>query len=262
MLYKYLPPEAADFALTESGLSIRTSQASSLNDPFELNHTKEELIDFMENVDRNSLINAFNITQDSTLMILDQYMKYERESQYKSIEELFSNNIDKTHGILSLSRNRNSRPMWAYYSKDHTGFLIALKNKKSNDGSQTVGNIAFQKVKYSSKRPSYSMEDEINSSLRDNLFQKDIAWKHECESRSIVSITKKNTLNTDLKGYPIICHNFEPCHISYVVLGARSSNTLKRKVKNWINFATPKTQLYIAVPSRTDYKLDYIKLST
>ena len=75
--------------------------------------------------------------------------------------------------------------MWAYYGKDHSGFMIAIDpNSIEIPASKNSFFNAnrFDKVEYSHKRPK-NRPDIFNT-----FFVKDSAWKHELEYRWIAPL--------------------------------------------------------------------------
>ncbi len=114
-IYKYYEPDSLSFILNEIGVSLRYSQPEILNDPFELQPTLKTMVDqYREKIDSD-------LSECDQEIILKKYQN--------GMKEFYSNALNKTKGILSLTKNGYSRPMWAYYSKNHTGYIIEFNSE-------------------------------------------------------------------------------------------------------------------------------------
>lgn len=216
-LYKYYSPESSDFILTENGISLRYSQPIILNDPYELLPTFQSLI-----INRRLDLYSTNLTEIEKKLSLDNYTN-ELKSSYSKKNE--------NHGFISLSKKQNSNPMWAYYSKDHTGYAVEFKCKKHAKEIKTyiIGELIFKDVNYDHKRL-----DSHYINPEKYYLHKDEAWKHEEEVRTISILDLDRSIKLDINGFPIHTTIIEPINIESIILGVRSDLTLERKVRFWI----------------------------
>lgn len=250
-LYKYYQPESKEIILLESGeVSFRFSQKKALNDPFELtpvikNHPKE-FQDSMENELDRLEINSHAKKLISQLIIPD--MAKDFSDTYKDLAQ-------HNFGILSFSRKKDHRSLWAYYGKDHTGFMISIDHKsiKIPDSNNKFFRASrFGKVTYSHKRP------QDRSDIFNTFFVKDNAWKHESEYRWIAPLScfpKKE--NPDGNLLDIHTLTISRSAIDGVYLGAYASTETVNYIKKWANDHNPKVKLYQATPCEHEFKFNY-----
>ena len=241
--YKYYHPDSFDFICVDGGVSIRFSQPELLNDPFDSNLTNSGLNEKEVKKFKDSLIKMGMKPNEESF----EKLKYEDP---KITQEKVNNYIKSTYGILSLSKNGKSRTMWAYYSKDHAGFMINFKSIQNDEL-----NIKFEEVKYSCERPDYKNIESEN--IEQSLFIKDKEWIHEDECRAIAELQHISSIKTDAKGYPIHSIILPSINIDSIVLGVRSDDILARKVKFWVKTHAPHVMIEKAVPCENDYKLKY-----
>ncbi len=180
------------------------------------------------------------------------------------IEEIININ-DENFGILSLTRNINSRSMWSYYSNDHQGFMISFKTEDDEK-------IKFP-FKFYSDSIEYKEEREINllssiSNLNNketkiikSLFSKDSDWTHENEFRFVIHLNVLETKKTDKRGFPIHAYVLPEGQIEAIYLGVHANPSLERKAKFWIKTFAPSVKLFKAEPCNTQYKLNYRKIN-
>lgn len=260
-LYKYYPPEAVDYLFSEDGLCLRFSQPEILNDPFELTYSIKD-----SNVILETLIKLEDLIKQLETENLDKegsetLNKAKKQHEYSKtyIEELRHLQNDRML-ILSLSENENSRPMWAHYSKDHTGFLIEIDIRKlpskllaeeyniNNPDKKFLG-----KVTYSNKRlDTESIKDETEFA-----FIKDDVWKYESEYRviSFKSLLKK--VNIDKNDMDIYIDILGYTGLSKVIVGARSNDALLEKLKLWRDKYKSEFIIQKAVLDTEFYRLNY-----
>ncbi|EAQ65616.1 hypothetical protein MED121_08628 [Marinomonas sp. MED121] len=141
MFYRYYPPNSFDFIFTKEGVSLRFSQPSLLNDPFELNPC----------------------------------LPTWSEKFHKGTYEIINDNI----GILSCSKNECSRTMWSHYAQDHTGFVIELDVEKLEHIKALPD--YFRPLLYASTRPHLDellVEKIIELSfVKDEAWKEEQEWR-------------------------------------------------------------------------------------
>ncbi|GAB3528545.1 DUF2971 domain-containing protein [Photobacterium alginatilyticum] len=95
-LYKYASPHPQIF----DNLLIRASQRYSLNDPFELRPSSENVLESLSNVEVN-IGNGYKPSYDD-------------------------------YGIISFTETYNNLLMWAHYANEHKGIVIEFDHSKLN----------------------------------------------------------------------------------------------------------------------------------
>jgi hypothetical protein len=123
--------------------------------------------------------------------------------------------ILRDQGVLSLSADCSSIPMWSYYAASHAGVCIGLRRDPTNP----LGSTAARRVSYSSVYPSISYYDLFQAPGRLSdivMTTKAIAWAHEQEWR--VSITQGDRLH-ELPG-----------ELACVLFGLRTPDSFKQQV--------------------------------
>jgi len=123
-------------------------------------------------------------------------------------------------GVLSLTANSNSIPMWAYYAEGHRGMCIEFQRLPEN----VLGSTATRPIHYTDAYPDVSffdMFEEPGVLSRTVMQTKSSEWKHEQEWR--VFVTKGNVLH-DLPG-----------EITCVLFGLRTPEEHKREVAKMVS---------------------------
>tara|TARA_R110001632_G_scaffold50409_4_gene126066 strand:+ start:82056 stop:82823 length:768 start_codon:yes stop_codon:yes gene_type:complete len=253
-LYKYYKPESKKIILLESGgVSFRFSQKEALNDPFELtpviNNYPEELQAGME-----KKLDELEICPLAKMLINQLVVPEITKDFSDAYKELAKYNF----GILSFSRKKDHRSLWAYYGKDHTGFMVSIDHKAikiPESKNKFFRAVKFNKVTYTHKRP------QDRSDIFNTFFVKDNAWCHESEYRWIAPLncfpnkekTNDNTLDIHTLTVP-------RSSIDGVYIGAYASENTTSYIKIWANDNNPRVKVYKAVPCDLEFKFNYIKI--
>lgn len=272
LIYKYYTPESNSFVMTNKGVSVRFSQPSVLNDIFEANgsmniQSQEALLNFSKSVfgaeNHEELSKVFPLLPETFQAIIkDKIFSYHNKSN-----QLMN---DTTVGVLSLTRNKNSRSMWSYYADSHRGFMLEFDidlEKNYFPFNYSSGNVT-----YTTERPpslhQYILKNGAPKSSKEVLdimsklwTTKDIDWEKEEEFRVIANIEEMDSDNLDSQGFPVFTANVPRDLVKGIYLGARSSEDLKRRMSFWIKKHSPETRLYKAEPCETSYKMDYNLIS-
>lgn len=270
-LYKYLRPDKTIILKNES---IRYTQASFFNDPFELLPYIESIVDE----------NSFSKFMNNALKTKHTEIEYKFfEEGMKKLKNVFTqpalnfgvelatmykNDFDKTHGILSLTKTKNNLVMWAHYALDHTGFLIEFNQNLWKPDLGRILNtkiIQLKNVKYSKERPiipsiieQFKNENGFEKFYIDFLTTKSMHWKYEKEIRLIRDLkdaTEKIKENTFL-------FSFNTNAISSIILGVNIKPTAKEEILSFIQ--EPRyshVKVFQAQLHKTEYKLIFEKLN-
>jgi len=247
-LNKYYPPESFDFICVNDGLSVRFSQSEILNDPFELNTVFTKLDPLLKKMIKH-------IQKDESKS--EQTIKNIEGRDRSKFNEITNTSMSKDIGILSLTKNDESRPMWAYYAKEHTGFMVQISDKFLHTLEPNEAYDIFKDINYSTKRPK---NVDIYESFNEVYYTKDNAWEHEREFRVIQELEDIPLYTTDTNGVNVHCSIIPEEYIIKIVLGSRSSEELKEKAKFWIKNNKNSIELYKAETCQTNYQLIYKKV--
>lgn len=201
IVYKYLPPERLTYLHDEL---LRITQPSALNDPFEFlsvprtddefAHAYKKAYDEallkinkskVSEIEKSKQREAASISFHRVMINLLNKREYGHKRQ--SPEEI-RENLDKTVGILSLSRRWDSTLMWSHYASSHQGFCVGF-NFQAPFFSERMQDKTLVSVKYSDSRvPMAATELEVF----DLWCTKSTKWQYEAEERIGVLLTEAN----------------------------------------------------------------------
>jgi hypothetical protein len=187
VLYKYLSPARIDVL---QNLKIRFTQPYALNDPFEsalLLGTKKDIYAEWE-VEMERMARELNPETEEDHANLEQAKVFLREEARKMVSpQIFGQQLikrlNKSQGVLSLSRTNDSLLMWSHYGDSHKGYVIGLDDshqwfyETNGLGKPTKPN----NVIYTSRRsPVIAGTDDFHDRL---LCYKSLEWAYEQEVR-------------------------------------------------------------------------------
>jgi hypothetical protein len=229
ILYKYVAPERIDVLLKKR---IRFTQACFLNDPFEFSP-------------------GAPIAEGAGLGHFERGIASKRSAQFLAKSRIC--------GVLSLTENNTSIPMWAHYAAAHTGLAIGF-DTSSGMFKQAIADRKLQKVQYQTERVSltrglrgrpYVGPDAI-------LLIKSTDWEYEREWRWLERgdpheyAEVVSTPNGDLFLRPL-----SPRCIRQVILGHRISRTLAESIQALKSVPDYRhLELFGVVLDASQYKLD------
>ena len=216
-LYKYgtlAVPDRLRTILLEDKLYFPT--ARELNDPTEslptyADPSLDELIDYLVGqyrVDHPHATAADLVMADVVIRKTSTTMG--RDTVLREMRRLFDEEMEGRYGILSLSKCKDSLPMWAHYGGGHTGYCLEFRNER-----ELVGYEVF----YGDKIPlRFSPDKDLNQA--DFLFTKHPNWAPEKEVRVLVK--------------PPGSHFFSPDLLVSLALGKDVTAENERSVVEWV----------------------------
>lgn len=228
-LYKYFSKEAIDNWLFPNP-SLRYTPPNLLNDPYEVLPALDIEISEKKLVDELKYLEP-ETTGEEVEKFLNRVKYYRTYFNYQHYKKFWENN---DVGILSMTANPVSAPMWAYYASGNRGAVFEIDI--TNDRICSLFFCSpFKMVQYKSIRPvdatKYknktvkSLYDEINTWL----FTKSEEWKHEDEYRSTTFHANWLKQSNGLVGTFFI----PPSAITAVYVGIRTSG---RTLENIISY--------------------------
>ncbi|MBL4703841.1 MAG: DUF2971 domain-containing protein [Flavobacteriales bacterium] len=171
-LYKYMSPHAG-YEFFKDG-TIRVSQNNSLNDPFEVLLTEHDKSKIMELTKKVIQINN------------TEYQIHKDISDFLNMS-----------GIISLSKNKESMPMWGNYAADNKGMLVEFEvddddpfsmfdcHMMNSDDAYVCGDVIYSKNRSFNKRMYQYSNEEILEISKHYFLTKHESWKHEEEFRFV-----------------------------------------------------------------------------
>lgn len=180
VLYKYVSADRVLTCLPEAGNgTLRATQPSALNDPFECS---AQLI-VNEEKDLQRILTSLN---PETPVYEHTMNAAIRKWGTLFWQELLRQQLSQRFGIVSFASDAWDPLLWAYYSKDGSGFVIGYTidslNKLVDEDPET-----FRPVEYTSQPPRIPNSSLLNFQvvIQSLLLNKSIVWDHEREWRLI-----------------------------------------------------------------------------
>jgi len=182
-LYKYLSTDAAMAFLKEPAL--RLSQNNSQNDPFEVLPTE---------IDIDKII---DISQKTVKIHGEEFKSHRDINPYLDL-----------YGYVSLSKNKESMPMWGNYATNNKGILVEFEvdeedpfsifdiDKTNDNDAYLSDNVIYNRERSYSKTINNFSVEEINNFSKHYFFSKHESWEHEEEYRFALPFTNCNKVIT------------------------------------------------------------------
>ncbi len=198
LLYKYLSSERICDCLPEQGNgTLRATQPSALNDPFECSVRGPLLTEYDNKVSNNlSAINpASPVSERDIARAREKY-----GSLY--VRELLTRQLSARFGIISFSTDLRLPLMWSHYTTDGSGFAVGYDMDQLRN--LDCGAI-LKPVEYFPRPPSLLLSEEIDETiLIPFLCLKSCDWSYEKEWRLIVDVSETmGTEGRDRRGFQV-----------------------------------------------------------
>jgi len=228
--------------------------SNSLKSDFNLKISQENikiLLNYLFSNHKEYVENLFS----NTFNILFQLIKNVEPYFIKNFPEYVSNKF----GILSLSENYTSIPMWSYYSSEHRGFVLEFDesndffkvNNKGRDDARGLNKVLYKKEIPTSQ---ILIEDFNWEKL---FFTKGLDWKHENEWRMIKLLKDADKVINE-NSEEIYLFRFPPDAVKGVIFGYKMDRKLRNPIIVYLN-SNPNykdVKLYEAFINKTHYKID------
>jgi hypothetical protein len=202
--------------------SIRFTQPSAFNDPFELLPEIITPVDAQErkiSLSFDILAHRQSLPNESNEQIPDGCGSSDAMSR-DIVQQL-----NQVIGILSLSRVHNSLLMWSHYANQYAGAVVAF------DGSHDFLSGQID-VEYRDTRPRRHVSTYLAGVPIPvaELCVKSDQWAYEREVRVIRQLTECEQRETDARGFPIFTRSLPTDVIKSVTLGERTPVVEQRDV--------------------------------
>jgi hypothetical protein len=230
MLYKYREFNSPIFFETRS---VRFTQPTSLNDPFELQPrfellSRQEIEELpvadIEAGSRQLTPEAMRRMLAATLPGLDRITGRLPNTGMYSIDNnsLAQESFSAEIGIFCLSEVPDNLVMWAHYADCYRGYVVGFDDMHEFFQTKTTHRdqvLALNRVIYSDERPALTAATLWSQNI---FYRKSMAWSYEREWRIIRPLDAADEI-IDAKGDAVALYRIPPEAVRLVVLGPRSS---------------------------------------
>lgn len=249
-LYKYV--KFADLIHILNG-TIRFTQPSAFNDPFEMVPELYISKDIGPKIDlRFSVTELRRETKDHELV-------ESLDSEYCNdvISRGIRSQLDKSIGVLCLSRNPSSFLMWSHYADSYAGAVVEF------DDTHDFFTGKFS-MEYRESRPKLNLSTYAYSGQPVPIAEfctKPKDWEHEEEVRVVRNLSDCKCKNEeDSRGYNVFVMEVPPECVTSVFLGERMTKTNQRKVWELIKSREISLHLYAISNSNYEFRREMIRL--
>lgn len=263
-LYKYRTPERIGDL---NDLTIRITQPSAFNDPFEIDPSltsimseaeldkhfpdggKELMREVFEEMEHQGkdLFQRRGHTFDDFWTLLQAKSPDLKGLAAKVLSDLaplarkkWQNEFGTEIGVVSLSEKHDDLLMWSHYAQNHQGFVIECDPMHSffwQPRSQSDELCHLRQVAYAEERPRGSMMELGAEGL---LLTKSAHWSYESEWRILFPVEDADwVLEGEDDEHPVYLKELPPDAISGVILGCRASDSLWEQVRELTSTGEP-----------------------
>ncbi len=258
VLYKYVSDEYWQKILKQR--TLRFSQPSVLNDPFEIRPTYKPLstaaFTHEQLTDKNLTLVSKEIFEEELskmpveirTLIPEGFIDFFSKSIAPQAKELaptildsftpaisdgMFSSFDQMIGILSLSERNNDPLMWAHYARSHQGIVLGL-DTESNFFNRRLGDKDdlrhLEKVRYAT-RPSIQVLEIENE--HEIFFTKSEEWAYECEWRMLLPLKDADEVVSD-GGASIYLFEYPSTCLNEVIFGYNTSDETRSAILSYI----------------------------
>lgn len=255
MLYKYRSPDRISDL---RDLTIRITQPSAFNDPFEMDPalttvaSREELDALLPEDDKELMRQGFEqmegpeaeffeaagLSFDDLWPLIQRQIPDAKEAIAQVAETLAGEMREQWRtqfghdvGVISLSEEPDVLLMWSHYAEDHTGFVIEFDPSHRffwQPRSEKDELRHLRQVTYSENRPEGSMLELGADGL---LLTKSAHWSYEKEWRILFAVDEADYVLREEAEHPIYLLDLPPDAVTGLILGCRASQTLREEVQ-------------------------------
>lgn len=219
--YKYVSSESLEKILNGS---IRLTQPSGFNDPFELSMEIFDPYNLNEGP-RTFSFDTLHPRRDISKYVIDENFSHDNCNDFFSRKVI--QQLNTAIGILCLSKNKDSHLMWAHYADSYRGAIIEF------DSEHEFFKGAFE-INYVKQRPKLHIDYFLESEQIpvSELCSKSDVWSYEKEWRIVRSLRDCTTHKAKKGQLPICVMNIPDGVIKSVTLGERTSIEVIKKTFN------------------------------
>ena len=187
-LYKYVSSQRVLTCLPEVGDgTLRATQPSALNDPFECATTKT-FVETDSYAGNRQLSTVLTNIHESTPVSEDDVLAARERYGSLYMRELMSNQLSRRFGVIAFASSPYHPLMWSHYTVDGSGFVIAYDVEELR--LLCLAEDYLRPLDYS-KKPPFIMDYPVLSDASNILIflaRKSDHWEYEQEWRLIVEL--------------------------------------------------------------------------
>lgn len=239
--YKYLSNERLDVL---ENLQIRFSQFSALNDP----HECMAAIDWERFFSQpgwtkilqpqlmppNAPPNFARMATAAIELVKERGLLKEALEAHGA-DLVMRRRLDDSTGVLSLTTDPLSSPMWAFYADKHQGFCIGLDGSMPPiDGDSKAGTHILT-VKYEKEPALVAIDETPERAFQEAILAtKPTAWAFEREVRAVrgFGVGQLQPIGKDCPlGFSVYLHPIPPQAVREIIIGARAANETIQRIR-------------------------------
>jgi hypothetical protein len=242
-VYKYVVADRID--VLENG-RIRFTQASALNDPFDVNPC---LSDFIQGAIEYAN-EKFKGEMPTEAELRDHALR---------ITEAFKKRLDIDYLILSLAKRNNNMLMWAHYADSHRGLVFGLdENHRFFRGTGIT--TGLMEVEYSENRFRLPKAEEWkqDDAVLPAFLRKSSDWSYEEELRAFARSVAACQQKTDPRGAAIYLLPIQKELVTEIIFGIYTPEPVKLAVVELVNRSYPHVKLFQAKLNDSSFDLDIV----
>ena len=244
IIYKYAP---SPFIF--ENFELRFSQRDVLNDPAELApdillrdpaHYARGILNrnisavYFRLLFTNPTLPPQEVWRRCSVAALDVERRFEPTVTTRKIYDDFMRVTNRNVGILSLTEDPCSAPMWWFYASEYTGLVIGFDSNddffhKQPKDPKVCGDLI--PVTYTNNIPIVCVDVGTIDIPNELFFTKTEAWKYEKEWRMLKLLSHANNTAVDKSGETVYLFKVPPSAIREVIFGYRMDTGIREKVK-------------------------------
>ena len=245
LIYKYMPTERFF-----TNFKLRFTPPSDLNDPLELvpeirlrdpgRYARDITARNLESAIARFQIEHPYMSQEEVrarLMLAAQQLESSMDPQEKEREHFhsFMKVTNQYIGVLSLTTEPSSAPMWAHYAGTYQGLAVGFDSdhpffRPTEGEPKNCGELV--KVTYTNTPPVAYVDPGKIEYPKEVFFTKAACWGYENEWRVIKYLPHAQEVKDGPNGIPVHLFEVPPDAIKEVVFGFRMSPDARATVEN------------------------------
>ncbi|AFQ49452.1 DUF2971 domain-containing protein [Burkholderia cepacia] len=252
LIYKYVP-----VARFFSNFKFRFTPAEDLNDPMELvpdirlrdpaAYARDITSRNIESAYFRLLLSNPDLSpEEAWARIAAAAEQLERQfdpiATVKKIYETFMRTTNKNVGVLSLSEDPCSAPMWAHYADEYKGLAIGLDTSSEffqpkPEEPRVCGQL--MNVVYTDTSPVVYVEPGKLDIPKEVFFTKARSWEYEKEWRIIKYLPQASEIVDGPEGKKICLFDVPPAAVKEVIFGSKISADVLEQVEQALQARAP-----------------------
>jgi len=252
LLYKYMPGPRFF-----SNFKFRFTPAEDLNDPQELvpDIRLRDPDTYVRDITARNIERAYfsllylqpDLTPEEAwsrcfAAALQFEQQFDTIAKAREIYEMFMRTTNKNVGVLSLSEDPCSAPMWAHYADRYKGLVVGLDSESEffqpKPGEPRVCG-ELMNVLYTDTSPVVYVEPGKIDIPKEVFFTKASSWDYEKEWRMIKYLPQAPEIVDDAAGKKICLFDVAPEAVKEVIFGSKISADHKEMVEQAIRARAP-----------------------